>query len=44
MATVINLNERIRSSSLVGYNKIQNRRVVDVRRKKRGGIKLLKAS
>ena len=41
MASGIYLNESVWSSPLVGYNKRQNRRVVDLRRKKRGQIMLL---
>ena len=40
MASGIYLNESIWSSLLVGYNKKQNRRVVDLRWNKRGRIML----
>ena len=36
MASGIYLNEKVWSSPLVGYYKKQNRRVMDLRRKKRG--------
>ena len=40
MTSGIYLNESVWSSPLVGYNKKQNRRVMDLRWKKRGRIKL----
>ena len=43
MASEIYLNESVWSSALVGYNKKQNRRVVDLSWKKRGRIMLLEA-
>ena len=43
MASGIYLNESVWSSPLVGYNKKQNRRVVDLRWKKRSRIMLSEA-
>ena len=43
MASGIYLNESVWSTLLVGYNKKQNRRVVDLRWKKHGRIMLSEA-